>query len=41
MPLFLLLHLVSLVLRAFADFDFVSQVMLVEWRFWGLVDQKR
>jgi len=27
MPLFLLLRLILLVLRVFADFDFVSQVM--------------
>jgi len=30
--------LVSLVLRDFANFHFLSQVMLVEWRFWSLVD---
>lgn len=32
-PLFLRLRLVSLVLRDFADFHFVSEVMWVEWRF--------
>ena len=39
MPLLLLSSLVLLVLRVFAYFYNVSQVMLVKWRFGGLMDK--
>ena len=40
MPPFVLLCLVSLILRVFADFDFASRVMWVEWRFLRLCESK-